>query len=396
MKLRTISGLKKLKGVRVLLRVDLNVPLGKNGRIDPDGEVRLRAALPTIEKLLAGGAQVIAVSHLGRPKRRDSKLSLKPVARRLGKLLDQPVLFVEDSLLKGSTVEKKLDKLTDGGLAVLENIRFYPQEKKNDAAFAKRLAKLADVFVSDAFGTSHRSHASTVGVTRYLPSYAGLLLEKEIKNLGRLLNRPKKPFVVMMGGAKITSKLPTLRNMLKVADKVMLGGGMANAFFKAQGWNIGKSVVSSEDIKYAKRLLKEKKLVLPTDVLAATSLTARAKVRFTPADRVKANEYCVDVGADTIRCFAENIKKARTLVWNGPLGLFEVKKFSHGTVALGRMVAARSKGPSFGVVGGGETVQALEMTGMAEWVDHVSTGGGAMLEFLSGKALPGLKPLLKK
>lgn len=396
MKLRTISGLKKLKGMRVLLRVDLNVPLTKSGRVDPDGEVRLRAALPTIEKLLAGGAQVIAVSHLGRPKRRDPKLSLKPVARRLGKLLDQPVLFVEDSLTKGAAVEKKLEKLTDGGLAVLDNIRFYPQEEKNDAAFAKRLAKLADVFVSDAFGTSHRAHASTAGVTRYLPSYAGLLLEKEIKNLGRLLNRPKRPFVVMMGGAKITSKLPTLRNMLKVADKVMLGGGMANAFFKARGWNIGKSVVSAEDVRYAKRLLKEKKLVLPTDVLAATSLTAGAKVRYVSADQVKANEYCVDMGPETIRCFSEKIKKARTLVWNGPLGLFEVKKFSHGTVALGRMVAARSKGPSFGVVGGGETVQALEMTGMAEWVDHVSTGGGAMLDFLSGKTLPGVKPLLKK
>lgn len=396
MKLNTITKLKKLEGQRILLRVDFNIPISPSGRIGTGADGRLKAALPTIEHLQAAGAKVIAVSHLGRPKRRSPKDSLKPVIRHLGRLLGQKVHFIDVDLTKEGLVEQQLAKVGNGQLAVLENIRFYPQESKNDVKFAKRLAGLADLYVNDAFGTCHRAHASTAGVTKYLPSYAGFLVENEVKHLSRLIEKPKKPFVVLMGGAKISSKLPTLKNMLKVADTVMLGGGMANAFFKAQGCNIGKSKVAPEDVRFAKQHLKDKKLLVPTDVLCASSLTDKAKVRYVQDSDCRNNDYLVDAGPETIRTYAERIKKAKTLIWNGPVGVFEVKKFSHGTMALGRLVAARSKGKAYGVVGGGETVMALERTGMAEWVDHVSTGGGAMLEFLSGKPLPGIKPLLKK
>jgi phosphoglycerate kinase len=396
MKLNSISKLKKLEGKRVLLRVDFNIPISKSGRVGSGADGRLKAAMPTIEHLQKAGAKVIAVSHLGRPKRRNPQDSLKPVVRHLGRLLGQKVHFIDANLTKEGDAEKQLARVGNGQLAVLENIRFYPGEEKNDPKLAKRLASLADIYVSDAFGTCHRAHASTVGVTNHLPSYAGFLVENEVKNLSRLLEKPKKPFVVLMGGAKISSKLPTLKNLLKIADTVMLGGGMANAFFKARGCNIGKSKVAPEDIKFAKQHLKDKKLMVPTDVLCASSLTEKAQVRYARDSECGKNDYLVDAGPETVRAYAEKIKKAKTLIWNGPVGIFEIKKFSHGTMSLGRLVAARSKGKAFGAVGGGETVMALERTGMAEWVDHVSTGGGAMLEFLSGKVLPGIKPLIKK
>ncbi len=396
MRLATISNLRNLKGKRVLLRVDFNIPLGPGGRIGPEEDAKIRASLPTIQRLLQGGARVIAVSHLGRPKDCEPKFSLALVARHLGGLLGQPVLFIDDCLEDGDAVDKAAALLKDGQLALLENIRFYPEEEKNDPKFAKRLARLADVYVNDAFATCHRAHASTAGVAKYLPAYAGLLVEKEVKSLDRLLKNPKRPFYVLMGGAKISSKLPTLKKMLSIADKVFLGGGMANSFYRAKGWSTGKSPVAPEDVKLAKSLLKKKNLVLPADVLAASSLKETAKVRVTTPDRVRASEYVVDIGTSTMRDFALELKKAKTLVWNGPVGLFEVKKFSHGSVILGRVIAAHSKGRAFGVVGGGETIACLEKTGMAEFVDHVSTGGGAMLEFLEGRVLPGIKPLLRK
>ncbi len=396
MKLNTITKLKKLEGRRVLLRVDFNIPISASGRIGAGADGRLKAALPTIAHLQAAGAKVIAVSHLGRPKRRNAKDSLKPIVRHLGRLVGQKVHFIDADLNKPDLAEKQLARMGNGHLALVENIRFYSQEEENDPKFAKRLAELADLYVNDAFGTCHRAHASTVGVTKHLPSYAGFLVENEVKNLSRLLEKPKKPFVVLMGGAKISSKLPTLKNLLKVADTVMLGGGMANAFFKARGCSIGKSKVSPEDVKFVKQHLKDKKLLFPTDVLCASSVSDKARVRYAEGSECGKNDYLVDAGPETIRAYAEKIKQAKTLIWNGPVGVFEIKKFSHGTMALGRLVAARSKGKAFGVVGGGETVMALERTGMAEWVDHVSTGGGAMLEFLSGKPLPGIKPLMKK
>ncbi|MDD5251076.1 MAG: phosphoglycerate kinase [Patescibacteria group bacterium] len=396
MVLNTIAKLKSLKNKRVLLRVDFNIPLGKGGKIGPEEDAKIRASLPTIEHLLKAGAKVIAVSHLGRPKKCEEKYSLAPVAKHLTKLLGKKVLFVDDCLEDGEKVEKRLAKLGAGELALLENIRYYPQEEKNDKKFAKRLAGLADIYVNDAFATCHRAHASTEGVAHFLPAYAGLLVEKEVASLDRVLKKPKKPFIVLMGGAKISSKLPTLKKMLAVADKVLIGGAMANAFFKAMDLPAGKAPIDKEDVKLAKQLLKNKKLILPTDVLAATGLDEKAKARYCPVAEVKPNEYILDIGALSIGDYAAFIKSAQTIVWNGPLGLFEVPKFAHGTVALGRIIAARSKGRAFGVVGGGETIAAVERTGMAEWVDHISTGGGAMLEYLSGKPLPGIKALMRK
>jgi phosphoglycerate kinase len=297
---------------------------------------------------------------------------------------------------KPEAVEAKLADLGAGSVAMLENIRFYPEEEANDAKFANHLAACADVYVNDAFGTAHRAHASTAGVTRYLPSYAGLLMEAELANLSRLLEKPKHPFVVVMGGAKISTKLPTIKKMLAMADTVLLAGGLANNFFKATGLEVGKSLVDAHEVKLAAALAKNKKIVLPSDVLTATSLTAKAKAHYCRADGGKRGEVIVDVGPETIRAWTQIIKGARTIVWNGPLGLFENPRFAHGSVALGRVVASRAKGAAFGAIGGGETIQCAERTGMIEWIDHVSTGGGAMLDFLAGKTLPGVKPLMEK
>ncbi|MFA6603779.1 MAG: phosphoglycerate kinase [Patescibacteria group bacterium] len=397
MKLAVVADLKKLAGKRVLVRVDFNIPLGPKGRIEPAEGAKIQATLPTVEYLVRANAKVILVSHLGRPQGCEPKYSLAPIAKYLAKLLDRPVRFIDDCLEDDADqVAKKLAQLQDGEVALLENIRYYPEEEKNDARFAKRLAGLADIFVNDAFATCHRAHASTAGVTKFLPSYAGLLVEKEVVSLDKLLKKPKKPFYVLMGGAKISSKLPTLEKMLQTADKVFVGGGMANSFFKARGYGIGKSKVEPEEVRFAKKLLKNKRLILPVDVLAASALKENAAVRVAKPDDVRPNEYIVDIGTQTMRDFALELKKARTLVWNGPVGLFEIRKFSHGSIILGRVIAAHSRGRAFGVVGGGETIVCLERTGMAEYVDHISTGGGAMLEYLSGKVLPGIKPLLHK
>jgi phosphoglycerate kinase len=397
MKIRTLNKVRNWCGKRVLLRVDFNIPVGKNGAIGPQEDLRIRAALPTIVKLVDAGAQVIIVSHLGRPEKREAKFSLAPIAAHLTGLLKQDVLFIADDVLKKpAAVAAHLADLPAGGIAVLENIRFYSGEEKNDPKLARSLAALADVYVNDAFGTAHRAHASTAGVTRHLPSYAGLLMEAELANLSRLLEKPKRPFVVVLGGAKISTKLPTIKKLLTVADTVLLGGGLANNFFKAAKLEVGKSLVDPKEVKLAAALAKNKKIVLPSDVLAATSLTAKAKARYCRADAVRPGEYIVDVGPETMRSWTKLIKGARTIVWNGPLGLFENPRFAHGSIILGRVVAARAKGAAFGIIGGGETIQCAERTGMIEFIDHVSTGGGAMLEFLSGKPLPGVKPLLEK
>jgi phosphoglycerate kinase len=397
MKLVTLSQFKKPKGRRVLVRVDFNVPLGPKGEIGPEEDARIKASLPTILKLRKAGAKVILVSHLGRPDGREKEFSLAPVAAHLARLLGSKVGFIPDNLEDDHLVDRKIAAMKDGDVTLLENIRFYKGEDSNSAFLARRLASFADAFVDDAFAVAHREAASNVGVAKFLPSYAGLLLETEVKHLSKLLGKPKRPFVVLMGGAKISSKLPTLKKLLSVADTVLVGGGMANNFFKAMGHGMGKSLVAPEDVKLAKGLLARngKKLVLPADLLCAKRLDDQAEPRYCRPEDVAKDEHVVDLGAETIREWAAIIKKAKTIVWNGPVGLFEVKKFSHGSVSLGRVVAARSTGKAFGVVGGGETVQCLLRTGMAEYVDHVSTGGGAMLEFLAGKTLPGIRPLMK-
>ncbi|MBU0625684.1 phosphoglycerate kinase [Patescibacteria group bacterium] len=394
MKLRTLDDLTNVAEKRVLVRVDYNVPVVKN-KVRSTDDARLRASLPTLKYLIEHKAQVILVSHLGRPTGSDRKNSLKPVADRLSKLLRRQVVFVRAALDDGKKVEHALDKLQVGQVALLENIRFHSGEEKNDKFLARRLSGLADVFVNDAFATAHRRHASNVGVASLLPSYAGRLMESEIHNLDRLLRKPIKPFIVLMGGAKISGKLPTLQSLLKVADEICVGGGLANSFFRAHGFNTGKSVVSRDDVIKARKLMRHKKIILPQDVVAATSMTAKAGARICQPTEVSDNEYILDIGPRTILDYATRIKRAQTIAWNGPMGLFEIKKFSHGTIALGRIIAARSSGRAFGLVGGGETILALEQTKMAGCVDHVSTGGGAMLEYLTGKTLPGIKPLLK-
>ncbi|HTK04192.1 MAG TPA: phosphoglycerate kinase [Candidatus Eisenbacteria bacterium] len=398
MPLATLKDLKSPKGKRVLLRVDFNVPLGPKGEIGHEEDARIRAALPTIQRLRKAGARVIIVSHLGRPEGREAKYSLRPVAEHLAKLLDKDVPLIADGFDEDRLVDKKIAAMKNGDVSMLENIRFYKGEDSNGSFLARRLASFADVYVDDAFAVAHREAASNVGVTKHLPSYAGLLLETEVKHLDKLLGKPKKPFVVLMGGAKISSKLPTLKKLLAIADTVMVGGGMANNFFRAMGLDMGRSLVAPEDVKTAKGLLARHKhtLLLPKDVLVATRLDDKAEPRYCRPGEIRKDEHVVDLGAETIREWAAVIKKARTIVWNGPVGLFEVKKFSHGSISLGRMVAARSSGKAFGVVGGGETVQCLLRTGMEEYVDHVSTGGGAMLEYLAGKSLPGIKPLMKR
>lgn len=391
-KLRTIGEVKSFKGKRVLLRLDLNVPLAK-GKVVNDAKIL--AAIPTIEKLLNKGAIVVAVSHLGRPNGWEHALSLAPVAKRLEKLIGRKVGFISDSLDDDEKVDKKIAKLKGGQLACLENVRFYSQEEKNGSFLSRRLAALCDIFVDDAFAVSHRAHASNVGVAKLRPSYAGLLMEKEIKNLTRLFAKPKKPFVVLMGGWKMSTKLPALKKMLELADTVLVGGGIANSLIRAKGWRTGKSFVSPADVKLAKKLLNKKNLIVPKDLLAASSLKEDAEVRVCRPGEVRMREYVVDIGPQTVREYAYELRKAKTIAWNGPLGVIEVPKFSHASVALGRVVAARSSGKAYGVVGGGETLICLAKTGMAEFVDHISTGGGAMLDFLAGKKMPGIEILTK-
>jgi phosphoglycerate kinase len=334
---------------------------------------------------------------LGDPKGKErAEMSLKPVGAALNKILSMEGVAPADwSGVKGL---EKINQMKAGEIVLLENLRFHPGEEKNDPKFAKGLASLADIYVNDAFATAHRAHASTAGVTKFLPSYAGFLMEKEVNVLGGLLCKPKKPFVGMIGGAKISTKIGVIANLLKKVDKLLLGGALVNNFFKAAGYGIGASVFEAKELSTAKKLLKNKKIVLPADFVVGDFKGKKAwtvKVPKGKADLCKKPYALLDVGPETVRQYAQIIRKAQTIVWNGPMGYFEIPKYSHGSKALGQLVAARSKGKVFGVVGGGETISAIEATGMAGYVDHISTGGGAMLEFLEGKVLPGIKPLLK-
>ncbi|MBI4458163.1 phosphoglycerate kinase [Candidatus Uhrbacteria bacterium] len=387
-----VSRLKHPAGRRVLMRVDFNVPLD-GGRIADDE--RIKAAVTTIERLAAHGAKVILVSHLGQPDGWDRKFTLAPVAVRLSEILRRPVRFVSARLDDDEKVARALEDMDDGDIALLENIRFYKGEEKNDVFLSRRLAALADAYVNDAFGAAHRAHASTAGVAALLPSFAGYLMERELRNLGRVLEKPKSPFIALIGGAKVSTKLPAIEKLLTLADKMLLGGGLANNFLKAKGYEVGKSLVGPAEVKLAKRLLGKRGLVLPVDVVAATALSEKTELRVCAASDVRRHEYIVDIGPTTVRAYAAELKKAKMIVWNGPVGLYEITRFRHGSVALGRVIAARSLGRAYGVVGGGETIACLQLTGMAEYVDHVSTGGGAMLEFLSGKKLPAVAALEK-
>jgi phosphoglycerate kinase len=377
-----------VKGKKVLVRVDFNVPIDK-GKVGDD--TRIEAALPTIEYLLENGAAVILCSHLGRPKGEfDPELSLKPVAEYLGNMIDAPVKFAEDCI--GETAQKAAGDLELGQVLVLENTRFHAGEKKNDPEMAKELASLAELFVNDAFGTAHRSHASNVGVADYLPSAAGFLLEKEIKYLGNAIADPERPFVAILGGAKISDKIGVIDNLIQKADRILIGGGMANTFFKAQRYEMADSLVEEEVLDTAKNLLDMAggKIVLPVDVVIADAFAADAAEKIMDVGDVPAGWRVLDIGPRTVEAFSDIIKRAGTVVWNGPMGVFEFEKFAKGTFEVAKAIAASD---ATGIIGGGDSTSAIKKSGLDDKITHISTGGGASLEMLEGKMLPGLAAL---
>jgi len=374
----------------VLVRVDFNVPLGEDGRVDKTEDWRLKAVLPTIDYLLKQKAKIILLSHLGRPKGREVKrLRLDPIAGRLEKLLSKKVIKLNECL--GSGVKREVEKLLPGQIVLLENLRFHKEEKENKADFAKKLSQLAEVYVNDAFGNSHRAHASIVSIPKYLPSCAGLLLKKEIEVLTKVLDKPKHPLTVIIGGVKIATKIKMIRSFLKKADSLLLGGALANTVICAKGVCIGRSVVDEAMIDGVKQLdLANARLHLPVDAVVSTSPSGRAPIRIAPIGKTREREMILDIGPDSILLFKEIIEQAKTIIWNGPMGLIERKEFTKGTKAIARAVAQSS---AFSVIGGGETVSLLARLNLLGKIDHVSTGGGAMLKFLSKEKLPGIKAL---
>ena len=382
-------------GRRVFLRADLNVPL-EDGRITDD--TRIRASLPTIVHLLERGAAVILASHLGRPKGKvNDALRLKPVADRLSQLLGRPVRMTGDAL--GPGVQVAVDKLRPGDLLLLENLRFHGEEEANDPEFAKSLASVADLYVNDAFGAAHRAHASTEGITHFLPAVAGLLMEREVDALSRLLQKPARPFHAVIGGAKVSGKLEVLEALLSRCQAVLVGGGMANTFLAARGVELGKSLVERDALADAERILAEARrkrvrFMLPGDAVVAPQIHHRARTQTVPIDAVPKDQMVVDIGPATLSAYTEHLGKAKTVFWNGPMGVFEMSQMAEGTNAMARFLARRTNRGVITVVGGGDSVAAVEGLGLADRMTHVSTGGGASLEFLEGKTLPGVAALL--
>ncbi|TME11667.1 MAG: phosphoglycerate kinase [Chloroflexi bacterium] len=381
-------------GKRVFVRVDFNVPL-EDGKVTDDS--RIRASIPTIHYLLTHGARVILASHLGRPDGKvQDGLRLRPVAERLSGLLGRNVPVTGDALGIGTVDAVK--RLRNGELLLLENLRFHAEEEKNDPAFARQLAEYAEIYVNDAFGTAHRAHASTVGVAQLLPPYAGFLMEREIAMLSRLLEDPAHPFAAIVGGAKVSGKLKVLDSLLAKVDVLVLGGGMANTFLLGQGKSVGKSLAEHDMVEEARRVLaaadKAKvKVILPVDVVVAKEVTRGTEYKTIPAEKIPASWHIVDVGRATLDLMEESLAEARTVFWNGPLGVFEIPSFAHGTRALARFLAARADAGATIVVGGGDSVAAIQQQGLAERFTHISTGGGASLEFLEGRELPGVAVL---
>jgi phosphoglycerate kinase len=379
-------------GKRVFLRVDFNVPMDEE-RILDDG--RIRAVLPTIEYLRERGAKVIIGSHLGRPKgKRDPKLSLAPIAARLGELIAREVKTTD--CCTGEEVVSAAAALVEGEVLVLENLRFHAEEEANDPAYAKGLASLADVYVNDAFGTAHRAHASTAGIAEHLPAVAGFVMEKEIDYLSRAVEAPARPYVAIIGGAKVSTKMAVLEHLLEKVDKILIGGGMANTFFKAEGFEVGESLVEEDYVESARQVMakaegKGVRILLPTDVIVAERFVADSPARRVSVKDVPEGWRILDIGETTIDVFAAALKGAKTVVWNGPMGVIEMAPFSHGSHRLAGVVAALTDADT--IVGGGETAAAVDQVGLGSKFSHVSTGGGASLEFLEGKELPGIAAL---
>jgi phosphoglycerate kinase len=378
-------------GKRVFVRVDFNVPI-EDGKVVDDA--RIRAALPTIVFLIRRGAKVILASHLGRPKGKvTDSLRLRPVAERLSQLLGQEVRVTGDALGVGTL--DAVRRLKKGDVLLLENLRFHKEEEANDPEFAKQLASYADVYVNDAFGTAHRAHASTVGIAEYLPAYAGLLMEREIEVLSRLLEDPPRPFAAVIGGAKVSDKIMVLENLLQRLDTLVLGGGMANTFLVAQGNTVGKSLLEADMVEDARRLLemaerKGVRIVLPVDVMVAKEVTRGAEHKIVPVEKIPNSWSIVDVGPRSAALFEEALDDARTILWNGPLGVFEIPTFGDGTRQMARYLATRAEAGATVVLGGGDSAAAVDQQGLAGKMTHVSTGGGATLEFLEGRELPGI------
>jgi phosphoglycerate kinase len=384
-----------LTGKRVLVRADFNVPVDDAGNITDD--TRIRAALPTINDLTGKGAKVILCSHFGRPKGVDDKLRLTPVAKRLSELLGQTVVKCDDCI--GDTVASAIAAMANGQVALLENVRFYPEEEKNDPEFAKKLAANADVYVNDAFGTAHRAHASTEGVTKYLnPAVAGYLMEKELQYLQGAIESPKRPLAAIVGGSKVSSKIGVIETLLDKCDKLFLGGGMIFTFYKARGLNVGNSLVEDDKLELARALEAKAKergvqLLLPTDVVVADKFSAEANTQIVDVNNIPDGWMGLDIGPDSIKVFQAALADCKTVIWNGPMGVFEMDKFAAGTFAIADTLAQISKSGAITIIGGGDSVAAVEKANLADQMSHISTGGGASLELLEGKVLPGVAAL---
>lgn len=384
-----------VNGKKVLVRVDFNVPMDEQGHITDD--TRIRAALPTIKYLSEHGAKVILASHLGRPKGKvNMKYSLGPVAKRLSELMGKDVTMAEDCI--GEPAEKAVAAAKPGDVVLLENVRFYAEEEKNDREFAKKLASLAELYINDAFGTAHRAHASTAGVAEFLPAGAGYLMKKEIEVMGKALENPERPFVAILGGAKVGDKIGVIQNLLTKVDSLLIGGGMAYTFLKSMGYEIGKSLLEQDKIELAADLLKQARkrgvnLLLPDDVVVTTELKESVPFSTVPISEIPEDLMGVDIGQKTREKFAKVIKDAKTVVWNGPMGVFEIREFAQGTLAVARAMAESG---AVTIIGGGDSAAAVEQLGFADAMTHISTGGGASLEFLEGKELPGVAVLNDK
>jgi len=394
---KTVASLSAadISGKRALVRVDFNVPLDDQGNITDD--TRIRAALPTIQDLTQKGAKVILASHFGRPKGVDEKLRLTPVAKRLSELLGQEVIKTDDSI--GDEVAAKVATLQNGQVLLLENVRFYKEEEKNDPEFAKKLAANADFYVNDAFGTAHRAHASTEGVTKFLsPSVAGYLVEKELQYLQSAIENPQRPLAAIIGGSKVSSKIGVIETLLEKCDKLIIGGGMIFTFYKARGLNVGKSLVEEDKLELAKSLEAKAKergvsLLLPTDVVLADNFAPDANSQTVSIENIPDGWMGLDIGPDSVKVFQAALADTKTVIWNGPMGVFEFDKFAAGTEAIAHTLAEIGKTGTTTIIGGGDSVAAVEKVGLADQMSHISTGGGASLELLEGKVLPGIAAL---